>query len=61
MNDLQVKGEWNVVKGKVKEKYGNITEDELKRVEGKMEELVGLLQKKLGKTKEEVKEEIAAL
>ncbi|MDW7690702.1 CsbD family protein [Flammeovirgaceae bacterium SG7u.111] len=61
MNDLQVKGEWNVIKGKVKEKYGNITDDDLKKVDGKMDELVGLLQKKLGKTKEEVKKEVEAL
>ncbi|MDW7690703.1 CsbD family protein [Flammeovirgaceae bacterium SG7u.111] len=61
MNNLQIKGEWNTLRGKIKEKYGNITDDDLRRIDGKREQLVGLLQKKLGKTKEEVEKEVEAL
>lgn len=58
MNKLNFKGNWNQVKGKLKQKYGDLTEDDLTYVEGKEDELLGRLQKKLGKSKEEVAEEI---
>ncbi|HVZ98485.1 MAG TPA: CsbD family protein [Chitinophagaceae bacterium] len=51
---LKLNGEWNALKGKMKKAYADLTEDDLKREEGKDDELVGRLQKKLGKTKEEV-------
>lgn len=54
MNSLQLKGKWNEVKGKLKQKYADLTEDDLLYAEGKEEELYGRLQKKLGKSKEEV-------
>ncbi|HZK07898.1 MAG TPA: CsbD family protein [Bacteroidales bacterium] len=58
MNKLQLKGTWNTVKGKLKQNYGNLTDDDLTYVEGKEDELLGRLQKKTGKTKEELTNEI---
>lgn len=54
MSELKWKGRWNEIKGKVKEAYGDLTEDDLKFQEGKEDELLGKLQQKIGKTKEEV-------
>ncbi len=61
MTKLEIKGSWNEVKGKLKQKYSQLTDDDLLFVEGKDDELVGRLQKSLGRTKEEVRAEIAAL
>ena len=58
---LELKGSWNEVKGKLKQKYGNLTDDDLTFAEGKDDELLGRLQKKLGRTKEEIRDEISAL
>ncbi len=54
MDNLFVKGTWNSLKGKLKQAYGNLTDDDLKYEEGKDDELYGRLQQKLGKTKDEV-------
>ena len=56
MNTLQLKGNWNIIKGKLKQKYAHLTDDDLQYVEGKEDELVGRIQKRTGKTKEEVEE-----
>ena len=61
MTKLQIKGSWNEVKGKLKQKYANLTDDDLLLVEGKDDELLGRLQKTLGRTKEELRKEIAEL
>jgi len=61
MSDLKIKGNWNEIKGKIKQKYGDLTDDDLAYVEGKEDELLGDLQKKLGKTKEEIASEIREL
>ncbi|MCB0720982.1 MAG: CsbD family protein [Ignavibacteriae bacterium] len=58
MDDLQVKGNWNKIKGKAKELYGSITDDKLKEYEGKYDQLVGFLQEKTGKTRDEVKSKL---
>jgi uncharacterized protein YjbJ (UPF0337 family) len=55
MNELQIKGNWNVMKGKLKQGYGELTDDDLAFSEGHEDELVGRLQQKLGKTKEEIR------
>ena len=55
MDNLIVKGTWNTVKGKLKQAYGNLTDDDLKYEEGKEDELLGRLQQKTGKTKDELK------
>ena len=53
-NKLKIKGNWNVTKGKLKQKYADLTDDDLLYVEGKEDELYGRLQKKLGKTQQEI-------
>jgi uncharacterized protein YjbJ (UPF0337 family) len=55
MDNLIVKGTWNTVKGKLKQAYGNLTDDDLRYEEGKEDELLGRLQTKTGKTKDELK------
>jgi len=52
---LKLNGSWNDVKGKIKKQYGQLTDDDLIYEEGKDDELLGKLQKKIGKTKEELK------
>lgn len=54
MNKLTWKGRWNELKGKVKQQYGKLTDDDLTYVEGKEDELLGRLQQETGKTREEV-------
>jgi uncharacterized protein YjbJ (UPF0337 family) len=61
MEKQQVKGSWNEFKGKLKQKYANLTDDDLLYDEGQQDELFGRLQKKLGKTKEQIKQEIDKL
>ena len=58
MNKFQIKGNWNEIKGKLKQKYAQLTDDDLTFAEGKEEELLGRLQKRLGKTDEEIRREI---
>jgi len=55
---LEFKGGWNEVKGKLKQKYGQLAEDDLVFAEGKQDELLGRLQQKLGKSKEDLRAEI---
>lgn len=61
MTTLKMKGSWNELKGKLKQKYGQLTDDDLVFAEGKDDEMLGRLQKKLGKTKESIRKEIEAL
>ena len=56
MNDLIAKGNWNEIKGKLKEKYAVLTDSDLAYEEGQEDQLIGHLQQKLGKTKKEVKD-----
>ncbi|MCK9271490.1 MAG: CsbD family protein [Bacteroidales bacterium] len=58
MNKLQVKGKWNVVKGKLKEKYGDLTDDDLTYLEGQEDQLLGKLQQRTGRAKQELIDEI---
>ncbi len=52
--ELKLKGTWNELKGKMKQAYADFNDDDLKREEGKDDELIGRIQQKLGKSKEEV-------
>jgi uncharacterized protein YjbJ (UPF0337 family) len=61
MTNLQIKGSWNEVKGKLKQKYGQLTDNDLEFAEGKDDELLGRLQQKLGKSKEDLRREIESL
>ena len=58
MNTTELKGNWNILKGKLKQKYGDLTDQDLTYAEGKEEELWGRIQKKVGKTKEEIMTDI---
>jgi uncharacterized protein YjbJ (UPF0337 family) len=58
MDKLRFKGSWNEVKGKLKQKYADLTDDDLTYVEGKDDELLGRLQKRLGRSRDEVRREI---
>lgn len=55
---LQIKGNWNEIKGKLKQKYGQLTDDDLTFAQGKEEELLGRLQQRLGKDKEDLRRTI---
>ena len=57
----KLKGNWNELKGKAKQQYADFTDDDLLYAEGKEDELLGRLQKKTGKTKDQVKEWIDKL
>ncbi|MCD6066894.1 MAG: CsbD family protein [Bacteroidetes bacterium] len=59
--ELKLKGNWNELKGKIKQQYGQLTDDDLVYEEGKDDELVGRIQKKIGKTKDQVIEWIQSL
>jgi len=54
MTTLEIKGDWNITKGKLKQKWANLTDDDLKHVEGKEDELLGRIQKRTGQTREAV-------
>jgi uncharacterized protein YjbJ (UPF0337 family) len=54
MDKLEVKGQWNVWKGKLKQQYAELTDDDLKYEEGKDDELWGRIQKKTGKVKDDL-------
>lgn len=58
---MEIKGNWNEQKGKLKQKFANLTDDDLMFEEGKEDELLGRLQKKLGKSKEELNKIISEL
>ena len=61
MNTFTLKGDWNEIAGKLKQQYANLTDDDLLFKEGKEEELLGRLQQKLGKTKEDLRKLIAKI
>jgi uncharacterized protein YjbJ (UPF0337 family) len=58
MNTTDLKGKWNELKGKLKQQYADLTDDDLLYEEGKEDELYGKIQQRVGKTKEEVKKMI---
>jgi uncharacterized protein YjbJ (UPF0337 family) len=58
MNWDTMKGDWKQIKGKVREKWGELTDDELDQVKGRREQFEGLLQKKFGMAKDEVKRQV---
>jgi uncharacterized protein YjbJ (UPF0337 family) len=60
-NSTELKGHWNETKGKLKQKYAKLTDNDLLLVDGKQDELLGRLQIKLGKTKEEIQKIISEL
>ncbi|HLN52977.1 MAG TPA: CsbD family protein [Lentimicrobium sp.] len=61
MERLELRGNWNELKGKLKQRYAELTDDDLIYEEGREDELIGRLQKKLGKTDREVRETLRNL
>jgi uncharacterized protein YjbJ (UPF0337 family) len=61
MNTLKLKGNWNETAGKLKQQFANLTDDDLLFKEGKEEELLGRLQAKVGKTKEQLRKIISKI
>jgi len=61
VNTTELAGKWNELKGVLKQKYADLTDDDLLFVEGKEDELYGRIQQKIGKTKEEIKKMISEL
>jgi len=58
MNTLEIKGDWNITKGKLKQKWAKLTDDDLQYAEGKHEELIGRIQKRTGETRAAVEKAI---
>jgi uncharacterized protein YjbJ (UPF0337 family) len=58
MNKLQIKGNWNEIKGKLKQRFADLTDDDLTFAEGKEDEMLGRLQQRLGKSEEEIRRAI---
>ncbi|HLQ25235.1 MAG TPA: CsbD family protein [Acidiferrobacterales bacterium] len=55
MNEQQLKGKWNQVKGEVKKRWGRLTDDDLMEVEGNYDKLIGKIQERHGESEENVK------
>ncbi|ADB37896.1 MULTISPECIES: CsbD family protein [Spirosoma] len=61
MNETTLKGGWNELKGKIKQAYGDLTDDDLTYQDGQEDEMWGKIQQKTGKTKDEINKAIADL
>ena len=51
MNNLEIKGDWNITKGKLKQKWANLTDNDLEYIDGKHDELYGRIQKRTGENR----------
>ncbi len=58
MNLLEIKGDWNIAKGKLKQKWAQLTEHDLQFIQGQQEELLGRIQKRTGETRAAVEQAI---
>lgn len=58
MNKLGIKGDWNIIKGKLKQKWAKLTDDDLKYIDGKDDELLGRIQKRTGENREAVEKAV---
>ena len=58
MNWDRIEGDWKQMAGKVKQKWGNLTDDDMTKLKGKREELEGVLQTRYGYTKDQMKTQI---
>lgn len=61
MDKLEIKGKWNQIKGGLKKKYADLTDDDLQYAEGQEDQLLGRLQEKTGKSREELTKEINSM
>jgi uncharacterized protein YjbJ (UPF0337 family) len=58
MNKLEIKGDWNITKGKLKQKWGQLTDSDLNYDEGQQDELIGRIQKRTGQARDVVEKAI---
>jgi uncharacterized protein YjbJ (UPF0337 family) len=58
MNKDVIKGKWNQLKGSVRERWGNLTDDDVDRIQGDAEQLLGRIQERYGRTREEAQREV---
>lgn len=58
MNTTTAKGDWNIMKGKLKQKWAKLTDDDLKDVEGRTDELIGRIQKRTGESREAIEKAV---
>jgi uncharacterized protein YjbJ (UPF0337 family) len=58
MDTLQLKGEWNIIKGSMKQRWAQLTDNDLEYIEGKQDELLGRIQKRTGESREAVEDAI---
>ena len=58
MNKLEIKGDWNIAKGKLKQKWAKLTDDDLQYADGKHDELLGRIQKRTGETREAIEKAV---
>ena len=58
MTTLEIKGDWNITKGKLMQKWAKLTDDDLQYVEGQQEELLGRIQKRTGETREVIEKAV---
>jgi uncharacterized protein YjbJ (UPF0337 family) len=58
MNADVIKGQWKQLKGSVKQQWGKLTDDDLTRIEGSRDKLVGVIQERYGKAKDEAEREV---
>lgn len=58
MNNLQIRGDWNEAKGRVKEAWGDLTDDDLTAIDGRRDRLVGAIQKRYGVAQEEAERQV---
>jgi len=61
MTKLEIKGNWNEIKGRLKQKYAQLTDDDLAFEEGKEDEILGRIQKRTGEAKEDLRDFISRL
>jgi len=58
MDWLEIKGNWNQIKGRLKQKYANLTDDDLTYIDGREDEIIGKIQQKTGRSRDEIIQEI---
>jgi uncharacterized protein YjbJ (UPF0337 family) len=58
MTTLEIKGDWNILKGKLKQQWALLTDDDLQFLDGKQDELIGRIQRRTGETREAVEDTI---
>jgi uncharacterized protein YjbJ (UPF0337 family) len=61
MSTLEIKGDWNITKGKLKQKWASLTNDDLQFAEGQQDELIGRIQKRTGETRAAVEKAVKEL